>query len=84
MKAAGLSVAVIVLIGLGGRRYAPLHERDTVSLLNSLPLEAGDLVFFNELVVEPETAYPALAADSALGVLTEEEMAAQGVKLAGV
>ena len=50
MKAGGVAVGVIVLLGAGGRRYAAGHVRDTIALLNEMGLGEGDLLYFSEFV----------------------------------
>lgn len=64
VKSAGLSVGLILMIGLGGDRYADGHVADTISVVNRMPLSAGDLVYFSDLVEQPGTAYPALASSA--------------------
>ncbi|MBM3860470.1 MAG: radical SAM protein [Verrucomicrobia bacterium] len=58
-KAAGTSVGVIVLLGAGGERFAEAHVRETVRVLNALPLGKGDYIYFSPLVVKPGSAYDA-------------------------
>jgi radical SAM superfamily enzyme YgiQ (UPF0313 family) len=77
MKEAGLSVALVVLIGAGGRRFAAGHERDTAQLLAALPLEDRDLVYFSEFVALPGSRYGVLAASEEVEPLDREEMQAQ-------
>ncbi len=57
VKAAGVNVGVIVMLGIGGDRYAEGHVRDTLATLNDLPLDAGDMVYFSEFVDEPGSEY---------------------------
>lgn len=64
IKAGGVSVGVILMIGLGGDRFAARHVRDTVSVVNAMRLGAGDLVYFSDLVEVPGTSYPAVARDA--------------------
>jgi hypothetical protein len=77
IKAAGVNVGVIVMIGLGGDRFAAGHVADTIDVLNGMELGRGDLLYFSELVEEPGTAYPRLAAQQAIRALNREERAAQ-------
>lgn len=77
IKAAGVNVGVIVMIGLGGDKFAEGHVADTVAALNAMPLGAGDLLYFSDLVEEPGTLYPALAASHAIRRLTPGERTAQ-------
>lgn len=66
VKAGGLAVGVQVLAGLGGHRYAAVHVRDTVALLNDMDLGEGDIIYITPLVQRPETEYATKA--SAWGV----------------
>jgi hypothetical protein len=50
MKAGGLSVGIIVMLGLGGDRYAQGHVRDTIKAVNEMDLGKGDLLYFSEFI----------------------------------
>jgi len=73
LKAAGIAVSLIVLIGLGGDRYAERHVSDTVAVLNAMPLGKGDIVYFSDLVEHESTPYPALARVADIRPLTADE-----------
>jgi hypothetical protein len=45
MKAAGIAMSVVLLVGAGGALHAERHEQASVRLLNALPLGPGDLVY---------------------------------------
>jgi radical SAM superfamily enzyme YgiQ (UPF0313 family) len=77
IKAAGIHVGLIVLIGLGGERFAAGHAADTVEVLNQMPLDHGDLLYFSDLVEEPGTPYPVLAEQQGIRALDRSERAAQ-------
>ena len=77
IKSAGVHVGVIVMTGLGGRRFAGGHERDTIAAVNAMGLGAGDFVYFSDLVEVPSTSYPVMASDAQLGALTGRERRAQ-------
>lgn len=62
IKTGGVSVGVIVMIGLGGHRFAAGHVSDTTAAVNDMRLGPNDLLFFSDLVEVPDTAYPQLAA----------------------
>ena len=81
LKAAGVSVGVIVMVGLGGERFAEGHERDTVSTLNAMGLGAGDLLYFSDLVDVPATSYPVMAVAAGIRPLTAEERRAQETRI---
>ena len=77
LKEAGLRVSVIVMVGVGGRRWAEGHVRDTMALLGRLPLGRGDLVYLSPFVRHGDSAYARLAARDGLEDLSEVELAAQ-------
>ncbi len=55
LKAAGIGVSLIVLVGVGGHSHAAAHLAATSDLLNTLDLGPGDLV---SLIDSPEPASP--------------------------
>jgi hypothetical protein len=61
IRAAGVEAGVIVMIGLGGERFARGHVRDTVAALTAMGLGPNDVLYFSDLVEVPGTAYPRLA-----------------------
>ncbi len=77
LKAGGVAVGLIVLLGAGGARFAAQHVRDTVRLLNAMPLDRGDLLYFSDLVVSEEMEYARLAATPDLHPLDEPALRAQ-------
>jgi hypothetical protein len=77
LKAGGVSVGIIVMAGLGGRRFSAGHVTDTVRTVNEMALDAGDLLYFSDLVEVPGTAYPQLAASEDVRPLPLEERLAQ-------
>jgi hypothetical protein len=50
MKAGGVKAGVIVMLGIGGERYAKGHVSDTVDVVNQMGLGAGDLLYFSEFI----------------------------------
>ncbi len=77
MKAGGVAVGVIVLIGAGGHFYAKAHVRDTIALINQMPLDSRDIIYFSELVVTEDMPYARDAAAADLKPLTHEECVEQ-------
>lgn len=90
IKAAGINVGLIVMIGLGGDRFAAGHVADTIEVLNRMPLSDGDLLYFSDLVEEPGTPYPTLAQQHDIHALGTEGRSGQraalraGLRLPGV
>jgi hypothetical protein len=81
IKAAGVSVGVIVMVGLGGERFADGHERDTVAALNAMALGAGDLIYFSDLVDVPAASYPAMADRAGIRPLAADERRGQEARI---
>jgi hypothetical protein len=76
IKAAGVAVSVIVLLGVGGAEMAEAHVRDTARVLNAMPLDGEDIVYFSELVVHEGLPYAQEAAGEK--PLSHKERLAQG------
>ncbi len=77
LKAAGLQASVIIMLGVGGERYAAEHVQDTITLLNAMPLARGDLVYFSDFVAQSGAPYAALAAAAGIAPLGTTELRAQ-------
>jgi radical SAM superfamily enzyme YgiQ (UPF0313 family) len=50
MKQAGLSIGVIILLGAGSKQLSYEHITATIQVLNSMKLDADDLIYYSELV----------------------------------
>ncbi len=77
IKAAGLSVGVIILIGLGGDLFFEAHVRDTIALLREMPLDHGDIIYLSPLYIHPGSDYEEKARAFRVRALTWEEMKRQ-------
>jgi radical SAM superfamily enzyme YgiQ (UPF0313 family) len=55
LKSAGVSVGLVVLVGLGGRAFADAHVAGTIRALTAMRLGRGDILYFSPLVAEPST-----------------------------
>jgi len=49
LKEGGIDVGIVFLVGAGGKRFADRHQKDSVDLLQKLPLSKGDIVYLSEL-----------------------------------
>jgi hypothetical protein len=78
MKAGGVAVGVMVLLGAGGHEYARQHVADTIQALNDLSLGLDDLIYFSELVAGEDLPYTRAAYAAQLRPLTPAERQAQG------
>lgn len=74
VKAGGLSVGLIVMVGVGGERFREAHLRDTVALVERLPLGAGDIVYLSPFVSDGTTPYDADVATAGIIPLDEESI----------
>lgn len=77
LKQAGIAVSLIILVGLGGDRFAAGHVADTVALLNRLPLGAGDIIYFSMLVERAQAPYSKRAMEAGIRPLDKTELRAQ-------
>lgn len=77
LKRAGIQVGLILLAGVGGRRFAEQHIRGTLHLLSRMPLGEGDLIYLSPLVIPEGSEYARRAEEDRVGVLTPEEVWAQ-------
>ncbi len=74
IKAGGVAVGVIILAGAGGERYAEQHVRNTVNIVNQLPLDQHDLVYFSELIDYPDSEYSAIIQEANIRPLSVGEI----------
>ena len=81
LKGAGVAASVIIMIGIGGQRYAEAHVCGTIAALNAMPLGAGDIVYFSPFVAQPDSEYGAMAATEHVRPLSDTEIAAQEVAI---
>lgn len=80
-KAGGVAVGVIVLVGAGGRRYQEAHVRETAHLINTMPLDENDLIYFSEVVDYPGSTYTQRMAEEGIAPLTIDEIEDQMARL---
>ena len=74
IKAGGLQVGLIFMVGIGGERYRQDHFEDTVSLIRRLPLGDDDLLYVSPFVASDDTPYVQDLADADIEPLSEEEL----------
>ena len=78
MKAGGVSAGVIVMLGLGGERFAAGHVRDTVLSVNEMGLGKNDLLYFSEYTPTGTAYSPKQPQDEPdLRILSRDAMKAQ-------
>ena len=74
IKAGGLSVGLIFMVGIGGERYRQAHFEDTVNLIKRLPLGDDDLLYISPFVAADDTPYVLDLAEAGIEPLSEEEL----------
>ncbi|MBI5397734.1 MAG: hypothetical protein HZA91_20745 [Verrucomicrobia bacterium] len=77
LKSARLSVGLTVLLGAGGVKFAAAHERETARLLNDLPLDRDDTVFFSPLDIDADGGYAMHTMAAGIECLTDAQMREQ-------
>lgn len=74
LKEANIAVAVILLLGAGGRAFGEAHVRETLDLLKQLPLGRGDTVYLSPLIIYPGGPYDAAALADQIDPLSATEI----------
>lgn len=77
VKAGGVGLGIIVLAGAGGAKFAAGHVRHTAELVNAMPLDENDLIYFSELVDLPGSKHSEQASEAGIQPLTVEEIERQ-------
>jgi hypothetical protein len=77
IKAGGVSVGLIFMVGIGGEHFRDAHFADTVTLLQRLHLGADDLIYLSPFVAGPDTPYVADLAAAGFAPMTEDEIWAE-------
>ena len=81
LKEGGIAVGVIVLVGAGGERFQEAHVRETAHVLNAMPLDETDLIYFSEVVDYPGSTYSQRAAEEGIEPLGVAEIEQQMARL---
>lgn len=80
-RSAGVRAGLIVMLGIGGDRYAAAHVTDTLRLLNALRLGPDDVVYLSEFVEPADSEYALRAHEAGIRALTRTEVTAQAQAL---
>jgi len=81
LKKAGINVGVIILIGAGGEEYYKKHVRDTAKVLNEMPLNNRDIIYFSKLKIYPESEYYKISREHGFKELTDDLMNKQMMEI---
>ncbi len=77
VKAGGVDVGLIILVGAGGRKYQEQHIKETTDALNAMNLDARDFIYFSEFRPQPGTPYQHVAEAEGVHPLSPEQTARQ-------
>ncbi len=77
IKTAGISAAIIILLGAGGQIYYNRHVQETIQVLNEMKLDSSDMVYFSRMVSSADAPYASLAQEKQLMPLSESEQIIQ-------
>ena len=77
LKRAGIQAGVIFMSGVGGRRFAEEHVRETIRLVNELALGPGDLAYLSRFYPIQGTPYADQVAGGEVDVLGDDEIREQ-------
>ena len=83
IKAGGVAVGVVIMLGVGGERYAADHVRHTVEVLNQMGLGRDDILYFSEFVETPGSPYVEQAVEAGIAPMPVPQMRAQRAAIQG-
>jgi hypothetical protein len=84
-RQAGVSVGIIVMLGLGGHAYSRDHVWDTVRTLQMMSLGSGDIVYYSPLETGSHLQYTQDMWAANIKALSQDEMMAQyGAMVSGL
>jgi radical SAM family protein len=77
LREAGVHVGIIVMVGIGGDRYADRHLAETLCVVNAMRLGPGDFLYLSPLAADPDSAYRQQEGEAGIRPLSEAETDAQ-------
>lgn len=77
IKAGGVAVGIVVMLGVGGTQYAANHVAHTIDILNAMNLDGDDLLYFSEYVDTPGTEYSQRGREEGIDALDPSAMREQ-------
>jgi radical SAM superfamily enzyme YgiQ (UPF0313 family) len=82
LKEAGLAIGLILMVGLGGRRYRQRHAEASLAVIADMALDARDLVYLSPFVEQPGSAYAQESRKTGLEAMSEDEIETDTERLA--
>ncbi|MFN4244588.1 MAG: radical SAM protein [Brevinematia bacterium] len=73
IKDVGISVGIIIIVGIGGKKYKDKHFEDTVKLIYDMKLSEGDIVYLSPIVEYADSQYKEIMDKNNIERLNEKE-----------
>lgn len=77
IKDHGIAVSIVVMIGMGGRKFSEEHIEGTANIISQMNLEGGDMIFLSPVVESDDPEYVKISSNEGLSDLSPEEKAEQ-------
>lgn len=74
LKEAGVATDIILLVGIGGKKYEKRHVEASIDFIERSPLTKGDRVYLSEVVEYTDAPYSQRMEHDRIPRLTEDEM----------
>jgi hypothetical protein len=77
IRAGGVAVGVVIMLGIGGDKYADDHVAHTIEAVNAMDLGPDDIIYFSEFVDPPDAPYNERAQVEGIRPLSRPDIWAQ-------
>ncbi len=77
LKDHGISVSLVILAGMGGKKYDNDHVEGTANVISQMMLENGDMIFLSPIVEEDDPEYQKIVERESIGSMSPEEKVQQ-------
>ena len=77
IKDYGIAVSIVVMAGMGGKKFESDHVEGTANIISQMNLESGDMIFLSPVVEEDDSNYIDMVNREGLGILTPVEKVSQ-------
>ncbi|WP_189004829.1 radical SAM protein [Deinococcus roseus] len=84
LKAAGLQVGLILMVGVGGQEFREPHAQASLDALEQMPLDREDLIYLSPFVEHPGFTYSEKRQSLGLTPMSELEVEAELSRLAKI
>lgn len=81
IKDYGIAVSIVVMVGMGGKKFSEEHVEGTANIISQMNLEEGDMIFLSPVVESDDPEYVEISKRESLVDLTPIEKASQSEQL---